>query len=699
MTMLSLRERDYFSLDSLFSVPPGAPQSPGKSQKSASDTKPDPVDDGAKYLGQLEQNIPGVERDFFEAMRSQDREEARARAKRGRAAVLRMSHDASPNNSNQETAPLRKIVWKRPRGPFTSQEDYIPTSSASGLPETPTGFVFDNLDTLREALSALPRPHNQSESPQFFEKQMILLEDLGRDWVVTIGQAFHIPPRVFADQWVSPTCYKGGEARLPLGEPPEEHFLVPYSEVLHLESKLDKKKHRLDCSSVRVVSPVLQDDDEEADKSSYATCEGAISFWGLPGQQREWTAILLVDPHPNSIQLHQKKGTGGYHIVPESSSPESPEFPEYIRLISSKQRSMLRSTYGESSFSPMILKATFFQHLQRTGWTPINIKDEHGRSGESETFPILTDELLSGEKSVYNPEEHSFPRTRYIQSPSVFDQILGAVPPAPNSHPVHATQSARRIILAKMAILVDIYLRKTYVLTLKAMQNIRKIADFDPQRLGEKPWQEEWRSESFTGLWELKSNIELLGFDMQNTTSLFSDIAENHSGPGMDKVEKDNIATWNASKIRNQDLNDLKEWNRLEATRKYASGFIERTTNSYLQAATAEGAKFSNLQARTSKKITFLATLFVPASLCAAILALPGYSGAQGPTRFWLFWVVSVPVAVILAVTLLFQDIRTFISERRKNEKSGKTGSNESAGIFHSMIAFLHRRKTDNAHV
>ncbi|POS71203.1 hypothetical protein DHEL01_v210407 [Diaporthe helianthi] len=145
--------------------------------------------------------------------------------------------------------------------------------------------------------------------------------------------------------------------------------------------------------------------------------------------------------------------------------------------------------------------------------------------------------------------------------------------------------------------------------------------------------------------------------------------------------------------IRSQNESDLSEWDHLEDTRQYASGFIERTMNSYLQAATAEVAKFANLQAKTSKKITFLATLFVPASLCAAVLALPGYSGAQGAQRLWLFWVVSVPIAIILAVTLLFKDLRKFINDQREKSKSPMTISDRALSYFPDILQVFSRRR------
>lgn len=266
----------------------------------------------------------------------------------------------------------------------------------------------------------------------------------------------------------------------------------------------------------------------------------------------------------------------------------------------------------ESSWRPAILEAAVDGDSGSAMWTPIGFNNIYGETSvRSETppfqpRPLRTDELLSEAPldTDFDSYRSSFPATPRTRSLPMFDQILRAPPPRPNFHPVHATKFVRRLVLAKMAPIVDIYLRQTYSLTIKAMQNISKIADFDPQRLGEKPWQDEWRSEFFNRLWELRGNIELLGFDMESTIRLFQDLADGTSWPEMLNLDMADGGRWRDERrwkhrqIRDQDLDDLEEWKRLEATRKYAAGFIERTTNSYLQAATAEGAKFANLQAK-----------------------------------------------------------------------------------------------------
>lgn len=182
----------------------------------------DEVFDEAGYWDDLDNDISSVESDFLKSIAKQ----SSARAKTGRAAVLRMSqYNCSDGGSQAE----RWIKWQKPQDPSHPLPSTPATSNSDKVPE---GLVFDNLGLFKEALGILPRWQDKSAVPQFFDKQLVVLEDLGRDWVETIGKAFRIPPRVFVLHWASPSLYKRGRARVPLGQPAEEHFVLPYSEIL-----------------------------------------------------------------------------------------------------------------------------------------------------------------------------------------------------------------------------------------------------------------------------------------------------------------------------------------------------------------------------------------------------------------------------------------------------------------------------------
>lgn len=322
-----------------------------------------------------------------------------------------------------------------------------------------------------------------------------------------------------------------------------------------------------------------------------------------------------MDPQPGPT----RSGLNGtYKIVRADAGgntlgdlPNQPPGARGVRL--PDPRPALRSLHDEYRWRPVILKASRDENSESMIWTPLDLGIRNfGRPGlEPHQMPtVQTRELLDGVSQPFMIASHRsvLRAVPHTWSLSMFDQILRAPPSSPIFHPAHATKLVRRIVLAKMTLIVDIYLRQTYLLTVKAMQNISKIADFDPQRLGEKPWQDKWRSEFFNKLWELRGNIELLGFDMENIIRVFSGLSDNTSWPEMQNLGTATAEEWDKDKcfkqtkhirIRDQDLEDLKAWEDLEATRKYAAGFIERTTNSYLQAATAEGAKFANVQAKT----------------------------------------------------------------------------------------------------
>lgn len=183
------------------------------------------------YWDDLEKDIPGVESDFHTAIFSQVGEQPRM----GRAAVLRMSHPYTPDGVKQTSSGPRRIKWKTLRDTAEHAQSSTPAASASESAEPPEGILFEDLELFKEAVKIFPRHYDESTVPQFFDKQLIVLEDLGRDWVETIGELFHVPPYVFALHWASPSLYKSGRAHVPLGQPAEEHFVLPYSEILPFE--------------------------------------------------------------------------------------------------------------------------------------------------------------------------------------------------------------------------------------------------------------------------------------------------------------------------------------------------------------------------------------------------------------------------------------------------------------------------------
>jgi len=76
-------------------------------------------------------------------------------------------------------------------------------------------------------------------SLQLYEQQLIIVEDIGRDWIEILAVAFEIPIHVFALHWANPLRHAQGTVRLPLGQDFSQHCILSYRETLPLriESK------------------------------------------------------------------------------------------------------------------------------------------------------------------------------------------------------------------------------------------------------------------------------------------------------------------------------------------------------------------------------------------------------------------------------------------------------------------------------
>ncbi|KAH8754648.1 hypothetical protein F5883DRAFT_573362 [Diaporthe sp. PMI_573] len=258
----------------------------------------------------------------------------------------------------------------------------------------------------------------------------------------------------------------------------------------------------------------------------------------------------------------------------------------------------------------------------------------------------------------HGPLDSLLPGAAVSGSTSLFDELKGLDYWALDGQPLDAGYHSRRLVLAKTAIAVDSLVADTFNLTLKASLGLKTIANFNFDKIEEKSWTEQWRGDIFTDLWELGEDLELLGDRMELNTKTITSLLE-VSDKSPITLEK------------TQEWDDISEWRDLERRRQYALQTMARTTESYVQSVAATGASFANLQAKTSRKLTGLATLFVPASLCAAVLAIPSFSGAGDVEKFWIFWAVSVPIAIILAIWFLSPLERTIkkVRERRKEKR------------------------------
>ena len=93
--------------------------------------------------------------------------------------------------------------------------------------EPPTVKEFHDPQNLLEGLDL----HiNGSYRPE--QRNLIVPEDLSREWVEALGPQLGIPVYVFALHWADPTAHVTGGLRVPIGESPARHFILSYRQSL-----------------------------------------------------------------------------------------------------------------------------------------------------------------------------------------------------------------------------------------------------------------------------------------------------------------------------------------------------------------------------------------------------------------------------------------------------------------------------------
>ena len=84
----------------------------------------------------------------------------------------------------------------------------------------------------------------------------------------------------------------------------------------------------------------------------------------------------------------------------------------------------------------------------------------------------------------------------------------------------------------------------------------------------------------------------------------------------------------------------------------------------YTQEVSIQESHTSNYQARSVGRLTSLAMILVPFSVTAAVFSMGGEFSA-GQRLFWVFWIVAIPVAIILFLCLFTGVMDLFRSRRR----------------------------------
>ncbi|KAJ9156182.1 hypothetical protein NKR23_g1062 [Pleurostoma richardsiae] len=199
-----------------------------------------------------------------------------------------------------------------------------------------------------------------------------------------------------------------------------------------------------------------------------------------------------------------------------------------------------------------------------------------------------------------------------------------------------------------------------------AATDVRTIRDFKIDDIELRGWSGKWKGEFFTDMWELREDMELTGYRLDQNLATIKRINETERKYRRDRQEhKDtNDVMGGQSPLIN--ACDMWEWEKLQGMRQYTFQLLERTTQAYVEAIQATGAQFANDQAISSRRITGWAAIFVPASLAAAILAIPSFAGASDSEKFWIFWVASVPLMIITWLWFM-SGLKEWVNETRED--------------------------------
>ena len=163
-----------------------------------------------------------------------------------------------------------------------------------------------------------------------------------------------------------------------------------------------------------------------------------------------------------------------------------------------------------------------------------------------------------------------------------------------SKRPVSATYWCQRLVLARVAAVVNSALVETIALTAKASRGVKNIADFNFENFEQRAWSDQWRGEFFTYLWEIREDLELMGYRLYQNLKVLKRLATSDDYGSVDKKH----GKPKELRARQRVEDDLAEWENLQDLEVYMFKIMERTTESYLQTVQATGAQFANIQAR-----------------------------------------------------------------------------------------------------
>lgn len=218
----------------------------------------------------------------------------------------------------------------------------------------------------------------------------------------------------------------------------------------------------------------------------------------------------------------------------------------------------------------------------------------------------------------------------------MFDDLLRLYPikkRESTKDPKSCTDICRRLFLsawtARLRIAEAQVIRKQYQMSIGAT-----TTNFHAVTWLNGSWTLPWQEREFGSLVRAKSALE----------SIDADLSYNIDALGNNSCVDD----WEAA-----------AWKGLRDAVGSLKKRVDIISQAYSQAVSVRESIVANRQAQQVGYLTSLATLFIPASLLAGIFSMGGDFSA-GASRFWVFWVISVPL-VLMSCIFLFTKLGGWI--------------------------------------
>jgi hypothetical protein len=462
---------------------------------------------------------------------------------------------------------------------------------------------FKSSMELRHYLSNSPFQAIPSQNQP--RRRLFILEDLPRNYILTLGARLRIPPSFFAGHYDDPASPTFNH-RNPFERHTKSQFRLRYGTSHRAEVDVPPHKRSNIYAFNTNVCRYLHAYDPKGPLYDEMRSHHIVSFWSSPlGTDGSWDAVLLVDPPLTGL----------------------------AKCLPSMELAPIRRELRDESSIP---KHYVYPDMNNVQELPEKVS-EWARVYESPQYNSIFDDALNDLAS----------RNQDI---SELD------------NPMAVVKFPRKLVIGIMlAFLRRRYLnllriQKTHV---KPNQNLRNnyLSSFSEGALSS--WQDEF-FDFIVGscaamkelIREMEENMVSLGLPLENGTGSKS------GGPG-------GPPQWEIDGWRSvMDLAHTVDW----LTNSLATG--------YLQYISIQEARVSNGNARSLSKITVLTMLFIPLSTVASIFSMGG-DFLPGNSRAWVFWVVSIPVLMMLAYLYWRQELVEGLMRKRQSlllllEQKGK---------------------------